>query len=68
MIVLYGSDGEDRIVGNGGNDILDGLGNDLLYGGSGNDTYVFQIGYGTDTIIDNEGQYNSDLRTFLKSD
>ena len=54
--VLYGSDGEDRIVGNGGNDILDGgLGNDLLYGGSGNDTYVFQIGYGTDTIIDNEG-------------
>ena len=27
----------------------------MLYGGAGNDTYIFNVGNGTDTIIDSEG-------------
>lgn len=53
---LYGGAGNDQLYGNGGNDTLDGgEGDDMLYGGSGNDTYIFNVGSGTDTIIDSEG-------------
>jgi Ca2+-binding RTX toxin-like protein len=62
---LYGSTGNDVIVGRGGNDYLYGdagndvlhgsLGNDALDGGAGNDTYVFARGYGQDTITDVSG-------------
>ena len=53
---LFGREGDDQLYGNGGKDILDGgQGNDFLYGGSGNDAYVFNAGYGVDTIIDSEG-------------
>lgn len=53
---LYGGNGADRLNGNSGNDILDGgKGNDYLHGGAGKDTYIFNKGYGTDTIIDSEG-------------
>ncbi|WP_416192101.1 calcium-binding protein [Neisseria sp. CCUG12390] len=38
---------------NDGNDFLDGgSGNDTLMGGKGDDTYYFDRGYGSDTIID----------------
>lgn len=58
--VLEGSDGRDQLLGLGGNDILrgyagddlleGGAGNDTLVGGEGNDSYVFEAGWGSDTI------------------
>ncbi len=54
--MLYGGDGDERITGKAGDDVLDGgKGNDYLSGGAGNDTYIFNKGYGVDTIIDGEG-------------
>lgn len=54
--MLYGGDGDERITGKAGDDILDGgKGNDYLNGGTGNDTYIFNKGYGVDTISDGEG-------------
>lgn len=53
---LVGGAGNDQLYGKGGNDILDGAEhNDTLYGGAGDDTYLFAIGYGSDSIIDSEG-------------
>ncbi|MDE5946006.1 MAG: hypothetical protein K2G63_01670, partial [Oscillospiraceae bacterium] len=53
---LFGGIGNDTLNGNGGNDILDGgEETDYLQGGAGNDTYIFSVGYGTDTINDSEG-------------
>ncbi|MDD2362203.1 MAG: calcium-binding protein, partial [Oscillospiraceae bacterium] len=43
---LYGGDGDDYLDANCGDDYLDG--------GTGNDTYIFEHGYGTDTIIDQD--------------
>lgn len=55
---LYGESGNDLIFGGSGNDILDGgSGDDTLEGGSGEDVYVFDKGYGRDTIIE-EGGHN----------
>ena len=52
---ITGSDEDDEIYAYSGNDILDGkAGNDYLEGGSGNDTYLFGIGYGNDTIYEND--------------
>lgn len=64
------------MYGSGGNDTLDGgEGNDFLYGGLGNDTYRFCIGYGSDTIEDNDGDnkvaflgINSDAVSFDMTD
>jgi Ca2+-binding RTX toxin-like protein len=51
--VMWGLEGNDSLYGYGGNDTLDGgVGNDYLNGGTGNDTYIFNAGYGTDTIYD----------------
>ena len=60
--VLWGQNGSDKLYGRGGNDVLSGgNGNDLLYGqggndrligGAGGDTFVFQNGFGQDTIAD----------------
>ncbi len=57
---LYGENGDDSLLGGAGNDTLyGGSGNDTLEGGSGNDylsgeggsdTYVFNSGWGQDTI------------------
>lgn len=53
---LYGGNGDDQLYGKNGNDILDGgKGDDFLYGGAGKDTYIFDKGYGKDTIADSEG-------------
>lgn len=58
--LLYGYDGDDIINGNGGNDVLDGgPGNDMLCGGRDDDTYIFNLGYGHDTVNDgNSGSKN----------
>jgi Ca2+-binding RTX toxin-like protein len=51
---LYGFGGADHIRGLDGDDRIDGgAGNDgLLSGGRGSDTYLFNLGNGTDTIFD----------------
>jgi Ca2+-binding RTX toxin-like protein len=50
---LTGSSGADVLNGGSGNDTLDGgAGNDTLTGGTGNDAFVFNTGYGNDTISD----------------
>ncbi|AOY80276.2 calcium-binding protein [Moorena producens JHB] len=57
---LYGGFGDDQLWGDAGDDLLSGgLGNDTLTGdnfsnGSGSDTFVLEIGEGTDTITDFE--------------
>ena len=52
-ILLGGTDGDDTLTGFFGVDTLDGgLGNDLLLGGDDGDSYVFDIGYGNDRILD----------------
>ena len=45
-----------------GNDILIGdLGDDILEGRQGNDTFIFGIGFGTDTFSDDEGEMDAIL-------
>jgi len=53
--VLTGNTGANTLTGNAGADTLDGKqGNDTLNGGIGSDTYIFNRGYGLDTITDND--------------
>ena len=50
---LWGDDGADILHGRGGNDVLFGMdGNDILVGGSGGDRFIFENGFGQDTITD----------------
>lgn len=49
--LLLGGDGNDILAGYDGNDTLEGgAGNDLLNGGTGDDFYMFEQGWGNDTI------------------
>ncbi|GJL61950.1 MAG: hypothetical protein NPIRA04_06040 [Nitrospirales bacterium] len=53
VLVDAKTSGDDTIYGFVGSDRLDGgAGNDYLRGSSGNDTYVFDRGYGHDTVSD----------------
>ena len=57
---LWGESGNDRLNGGDGNDVLfGGQGTDYLVGGKGADTYVFSLGEGKDTIVDNVGEHNA---------
>jgi serralysin len=48
---LTGGAGNDTLSGAGGDDTLTGgAGNDTMNGGAGNDSFVFNAGFGTDTI------------------
>ncbi|MDO3529382.1 calcium-binding protein [Ralstonia pseudosolanacearum] len=48
---LLGGSGNDTLYGGNGNDTLEGgAGNDYLNGNEGSDTYVFNSGWGQDTI------------------
>ncbi|MDF1716025.1 MAG: calcium-binding protein [Antarcticimicrobium sp.] len=50
---ILGSLGDDTLRGDDGNDVLEGgTGNDLLVGGGQADTFVFEDGFGQDTITD----------------
>lgn len=60
--IMIGNGGNDRIQPGDGNDILiGGPGDDYLAGGYGNDTYVYNLGDGFDTILD---QNNRDTILF----
>ena len=58
--VIYGAGGNDTLDGGTGNDslygedgddiLIGGAGNDYLVGGNGNDTYIFNKGFGNDTL------------------
>ena len=49
---LYGNEDDDTLNGDAGDDTLEGgAGNDELNGGAGADTYLFNTGDGTDTIL-----------------
>ena len=51
---LIGGSGSDMLYGGDGNDVLSGgSGIDYLIGGKGHDTYLFQLGDGSDHIDDN---------------
>ena len=53
---LEGRSGDDYLYGDAGADTLDGgTGNDQLDGGAGNDIYLFDRGYGQDTIYETSG-------------
>jgi VCBS repeat-containing protein len=63
--VLHGEGGNDLILGGAGDDVLNGgTGIDTLYGGMGSDTYVFNLGDGTDTIIEMNGDTGTDTLQF----
>ncbi|NSY46597.1 hypothetical protein [Agrobacterium tumefaciens] len=50
---LIGGAGNDFLSGQDGNDVLNGSdGNDVLNGGAGSDTFIFNLGFGHDTIQD----------------
>ncbi|MCM1552490.1 MAG: DUF2974 domain-containing protein, partial [Butyrivibrio sp.] len=51
---IYGLEGNDTLYGEDGDDTLaGGAGDDYLCGGNGSDTYIYNLGYGNDTISNN---------------
>ena len=53
---LWGGAGADTLLGGAGNDVLaGGTGADMLYGGRGADVYLYNLGDGSDTLIDDSG-------------
>jgi Ca2+-binding RTX toxin-like protein len=53
--VLTGNVAANTLTGAAGNDTLNGgAGIDMLIGGAGADTYQFNVGYGTDTVQEND--------------
>ena len=60
--VIIGGPGNDTIYGQAGHDtLIGGTGDDVLYGGAGNDTYRFEDNWGSDSIIESDGEGNSIL-------
>ncbi len=50
---MVGGAGNDTLNGGAGDDVIRGAGgNDSLTGSTGNDTFVFNAGFGKDTIVD----------------
>ncbi|BAM90337.1 putative calcium binding hemolysin protein [Bradyrhizobium oligotrophicum S58] len=63
--ILSGGAGNDSLYGRDGNDVLaGGTGNDYLEGGNGNDVYLFDLGDGQDTVLDNGGSGELDVLNF----
>lgn len=57
--VLTGNSGANTLTGNAGTDTLDGgAGNDSLVGGADADVYRFGLGYGVDTVSENDATAN----------
>lgn len=54
--ILAGSTHDDALYGDADNDrLMGGAGNDMLSGGEGDDAYYYNLGNGSDTIIENTG-------------
>lgn len=66
--MLTGTSGANVLTGGAGNDTLNGLtGKDSLVGGTGNDTYMLGVGYGAETIQENDATSgNADLLRILE--
>lgn len=65
---LLGGEGDDALIGANKDDILDGgVGDDVLTGGTGSDTYIFDKGYGKDTILDVGTRYEGTDRVVFGS-
>jgi Ca2+-binding RTX toxin-like protein len=53
---LFGGDGDDSLYGGAGaDDLAGGRGSDYLAGGTGNDVYEFNVGDGSDVLLDTQG-------------
>ncbi|WP_199100682.1 calcium-binding protein [Dyella sp. ASV21] len=62
---LTGGAGADTIQGGTGADTIEGgSGNTTIYGGTGVETYVFNTGDGSDTIVENSSSPGTDKLTF----
>ncbi|MGB8763708.1 MAG: calcium-binding protein [Burkholderiales bacterium] len=63
---LIGNDGINILDGGAGNDTLNGgLGSDTLKGGAGSDTYLFNLGSGSDIIVEADATAgNTDIIQF----
>ena len=65
---LIGTSVTDRIMGQAGDDFLQGgRGDDTLSGGSGNDVYFYNLGDGSDTIIESSSSGEANLLRFGES-
>ena len=67
VAVSHPTDADETIIGTDHLDYLDGgAGNDYLSGAEGNDIYVFDVGYGHDTIEDNNEYILSNMQDILQ--
>ncbi|MBN3815175.1 hypothetical protein G3N57_00495, partial [Paraburkholderia sp. Se-20369] len=64
--ILIGVDGATLYASSGNDQLLAGSGDETLYGGTGKDTFVFQPGFGKDTLIETTkfGRFNQDVVQF----
>ncbi len=67
--VLTGNDSRNALYGRNGDDtLIGGMGNDWLRGGSGDDTYLFSLGDGRDSLIDEAGSDTISFKAEVSSD
>ncbi|WP_444462305.1 calcium-binding protein [Rhodobacter capsulatus] len=53
---VLGGDGADFLTGEDGDDLIEGgIGDDFVGAGNGNDTYIFEEGFGADSLQDLDG-------------
>lgn len=65
--ILRGNWGLNTLTAGAGDDVLDGGAHrDYLYGGTGNDTYIVGLGYGSETVYEDDATAgNTDVLSFM---
>ena len=64
---LAGGDGDDLLVGGNGDDEIEGgAGDDVLAGNRGDDLFIFEVGFGVDTVLDFAAGAGSPDRILLR--